>query len=106
LGVELPNWFIVEVKVKIDKFGRILIPKKIRDAKGYTLDTELSIIAEPHSEYLTIAPVVQKTDRPELVIDEFGIPTFVFRTEEVFDYDFTKALKKDRSERGVKASRK
>lgn len=92
----------MEVKVKIDKFGRILIPKKIREAKGYVNDTELSIIMEPHSEFLTIAPVVQQTARPELIVDEFGIPTFVFGTKEVMDYDFTEAIKKDHSERGIK----
>lgn len=98
----IAKFAIMEVTVKIDKFGRVLIPKKIREAKGYKPGTELSIVMEPHAEYLTIAPVIKKTSRPELVVDDLGIPTFVFGTNKVFDYDFTEAIKKDQDERGVK----
>lgn len=91
----------MEVKVKIDKFGRVLIPKKIREAKGYESGMELNIVMEPRAEYLTITPVIKKTSRPKLVVDDLGIPTFVFGTNEVFDYDFTEAIKKDQEERGV-----
>lgn len=44
----------MEVKVKIDKFGRILILKKAREAKGYEYGMELSLVMEPESEVLPI----------------------------------------------------
>ena len=93
----------MEVKVRIDKFGRVLIPKKIREAKGYRPGTELSLVMEPHTSFITMTSIKEKVaERPVLQVDEFGIPTFVFDTQEVFTYDFTDAIRKDRSERGMK----
>ncbi|MFK8161374.1 MAG: AbrB/MazE/SpoVT family DNA-binding domain-containing protein [Lewinella sp.] len=93
----------MEAKVKIDKFGRVLIPKKIREIKGYRPGTELSLVMEPELGTITMTSVAEKeAKRPVLQLDEFGIPTFVFDTQEVFTYDFTDAIRNDRSERGMK----
>jgi bifunctional DNA-binding transcriptional regulator/antitoxin component of YhaV-PrlF toxin-antitoxin module len=66
----------MEVKVKIDKFGRILIPKKIREAKGYACGTELSLVMEPEIEALTL--VAKKKVEPYVVMAEWGLPLIVY----------------------------
>lgn len=63
----------MEVKVKIDKFGRILIPKKIREAKGYEYGMELSLVTEPESETLSFRPVEKKPE-PYLEMMPWGLP--------------------------------
>jgi AbrB family looped-hinge helix DNA binding protein len=94
----------MEVKVKVDKFGRVLIPKRIREAKGYKPGTELCLVMEPQTSFITMTSIEEKVvKRPVLQVDEFGIPTFVFDTKEALDYDFTEAIRKDRSERGLKS---
>ena len=66
----------MEVKVKIDKFGRILIPKKIREAKGYVCGTELSLVMEPETEVLTLQPKKKKKE-PYIIMTEWGLPLIV-----------------------------
>jgi len=85
----------------IDKFGRVLIPKKIREAGGYSAGTSFELEWDAKKGQLVLRPIF---DRPEpvLTVDEFGIPSFDFGVDEVFDYDFNAAIKKDREERGAK----
>lgn len=42
----------------VDKFGRILIPKKLRDALGLHAGTEVSI--ETHENVIQLVPVVSE----------------------------------------------
>jgi bifunctional DNA-binding transcriptional regulator/antitoxin component of YhaV-PrlF toxin-antitoxin module len=67
----------MEVKVKIDKFGRILIPKKVREAKGYICGTELSLVMEPETEAITLQPKEKKRE-PYVIMAEWGLPLIVY----------------------------
>ncbi len=85
----------------IDKFGRVLIPKKIREAGGYSPGTAFELLWDAIKGQLTLKPIFDHPE-PVLVVDEFGIPSFDFGVDEVFDYDFNDAIKQDREERGAK----
>lgn len=63
--------------MKIDKFGRILIPKKIREAKGYACGTELSLVMEPEMETLTLRSEKVRS-APYVIIAEWGLPLIVY----------------------------
>ncbi|MEM1359281.1 MAG: AbrB/MazE/SpoVT family DNA-binding domain-containing protein [Bacteroidota bacterium] len=83
---------------KIDSSGRVLIPKSIRDANGYKPGTPFNISLDKENRILVLNLVLNRPE-PILVIDDLGIPTFDFGTNEVFDYDFTAAINKDREKR-------
>lgn len=85
----------------IDKFGRVLIPKKIREAGGYAPGTLFELVWDAVKSQLILKPIFDRPD-PVLIVDEFGIPSFDFGVDEVFDYDFNEAIKQDREERGEK----
>jgi bifunctional DNA-binding transcriptional regulator/antitoxin component of YhaV-PrlF toxin-antitoxin module len=61
----------MKVTVKIDKFGRILIPKKVREVKGYVCGTELSLVMEPNSQRLELRPVV--IEKPVIETLDWGV---------------------------------
>lgn len=67
----------MEVKVKVDKFGRVLIPKKIREAKGYRPGTALFLVMEPGVEAVFLKPKVEK-ERPYFKMTELGLPVIVY----------------------------
>jgi AbrB family looped-hinge helix DNA binding protein len=85
--------------VTIDTFGRILIPKKVRKLLRLSPGTCLTL--EVRNNNTALHAKVPERPSPELVIDEFGIPTYVFDTDETMDHDFVTALRKDRQERGL-----
>jgi AbrB family looped-hinge helix DNA binding protein len=85
--------------VTLDNFGRILIPKKARQLLQLNPGSSLKLeIQEDRSATLTALP---EQKPPVLTVDEYGIPTFVFDTDEVMTYDFVEALRKDREQRGL-----
>lgn len=83
------------MKTKIDKFGRIVIPKKLREEFGLTPGTEIAI--DPAEDGIEIKPV---EDHPRLVRNEDGILVFVGEA----DFDVNAALREDRSRRVRKLS--
>ena len=87
--------------VTLDKFGRILIPKAIRERLGLRKGSTLELELDDGRQLATIRPIPEKG--PTKVTDEYGIPTFVFDTDEVIRYDFVRAIKEDR-ERGLRNS--
>jgi AbrB family looped-hinge helix DNA binding protein len=86
----------------IDKFGRVLIPKRVRQALNLRPGTSVNLeISEDNRRAYIEAPT---SSEPELVVDEFGIPTFFFDTEDVMKYDFAEAIREDRARRGLSDS--
>lgn len=92
----------MEVKVKIDKFGRILIPKKIREAKGYVCGTELSLVMEPETTGLLLEEIVEKNTEPYVEITDWGWPVIKFPNQEKVDFDVVSFIKEGYEERSRK----
>lgn len=84
----------MEVKVKMDKFGRILIPKKIREAKGYEYGMELSLVMEPETSTLRMEPVEKQ--EPYLEMMPWGLPVIRWPNGKVPDYDPVKMIAEGR----------
>lgn len=84
----------MEVIVKIDKFGRILIPKKIREAKGYVCGTELSLVMEPDTAVLRIVPAEKITYALEPT--DWGWMTFSRNDGQVNTYSPTELIAEGR----------
>lgn len=57
----------------IDRFGRILIPKSLREAAGFLPGTEIDIVAEPRGVRL----VAREGEEGALLREENGILVFV-----------------------------
>ncbi|MCX8210607.1 MAG: hypothetical protein OTI34_06160 [Lewinella sp.] len=92
----------MEVKVKIDKFGRVLIPKKIREAKGYVCGTELSLIMEPETTSLLLEVTAEKNAVPYVEITDWGWPVIKFPNQEKVDFDIVSFIKEGYKERSRK----
>ena len=87
--------------LSIDKFGRVLIPKKVRTALNLHPGATLTLEFSENSRRAYIE--AERTEEPALVVDEYGIPTFVFDSQEVMKYDFVDAIRTDREQRGLQA---
>ena len=85
--------------LSMDKFGRILIPKKVRAALNLHPGSALSLELSEDSRRAYIE--AEQPNEPKLRIDELGIPTVFFDTEETMKYDFVEAIRKDREHRGL-----
>ncbi|MTB51974.1 AbrB/MazE/SpoVT family DNA-binding domain-containing protein [Lewinella sp. W8] len=81
---------------KIDKYGRLLIPKKLREARGLVAGTKFEFRWNDKSGELVLTPMISLSN-PVSTLDEFGIPSFDFGIDEVMHYDFGAAIKKDRN---------
>lgn len=88
--------------VTIDKFGRILIPKNMRNAMNLSPGSRLSLELTEDSRraYIEVPQVIEH----KLIVDEYGIPTIHVNTNETMRYDFVDAIRKDRNERGTSRS--
>ena len=84
---------------KIDRFGRVLIPKTLREFLGLSPSDEVTLQLTTDCE-LILRPA-QPVQRPRLQVDELGIPIFHFDTGETMRYDFTSAIAADREQRGL-----
>lgn len=92
----------MEAKVKIDKFGRILIPKKIREAKGYVCGTELSLVMEPETMGLLLEETVNVDAQPYVEKTDWGWPVIKFPHQEKLDFDVVSFIKEGYEERSRK----
>lgn len=90
------------VTTKIDKFGRVLIPKAIREALGVASDGGIRLSVDKHTNSLVITAA--SSTSPELIIGDHGIPTLRFSTGEVYKTDFVAAIKEGREERDARVA--
>lgn len=86
--------------MKIDKFGRVLIPKKIREAKGYVCGTELSLVMEPGVEALSLKPKAEE-ERPYFKMTEWGLPVIVYPDGWPKSKSAVEMIAEDREERSL-----
>lgn len=84
----------------MDKFGRILIPKKIREAKGYEYGMELSLMMEPETQTIMVAPV-EKQAEPYFEMMPWGLPIIRWPDTNYVSQDAVKAIAEDREERSL-----
>lgn len=82
------------MEATLDKFGRIVIPKQVRDDLGLSPGSVLKI--EERDEEIVLKPIVESTP---LVLRD-GV--LVFTGE--FEGDVEAAIRRDRNERGDKLS--
>ncbi|MEM6771734.1 MAG: hypothetical protein AAF597_14215 [Bacteroidota bacterium] len=90
----------MEVKVKIDKFGRILIPKKIREAKGYEYGMELSLVMEPETNEVVLSPVNEEP-QPYWEMAPWGLPIIRYPDPNHKSMDAVAMIAEDREERSL-----
>jgi AbrB family looped-hinge helix DNA binding protein len=90
------------MEVKIDKFGRILIPKKVREELGLKAGQYLEIgqVNEQEGIYLKKQPAAA----PQLIHSAEGFPFFLFEEsqaeEDVSDAaELIKALREERDQK-------
>lgn len=89
----------MDATVKVDNFGRILIPKALREAVGLLANGRVKLRVSAGGQ-LELIPI-RSANRPVLTVDEYGIPTYTFGTDSTMVYDFTEAIRKDREVRGM-----
>lgn len=90
----------MEVRVKMDKFGRILIPKKIREAKGYEYGMELSLVMEPETKAITVT-LAGKHPGPYLEMMPWGLPVIRWPDPDHVSQDAVEAIAEGREERSL-----
>ena len=88
------------MEVTIDKFGRILIPKKIRQLLGIQPGQTLELIADEETKTIDLIPKEENT--AVLKITKAGIPVFNFSSAEKTEFDVAELIRKDREERDRK----
>ena len=85
------------MEVTIDKFGRVLIPKKIREARGYKAGTVLSIVEDPTVEALVLEPVKHK--KPSIEYLDWGWAVIKYPDGPRNNRDAVDLIDEDREER-------
>jgi AbrB family looped-hinge helix DNA binding protein len=92
MAMALIHAIIGSMEVSIDKAGRVVVPKPVRDRLGLRQDSKLRLVET--SEGFTLTPV----DRPTgLVRDEDG--WLVFSGESSSKIDWDRLAEEDREER-------
>lgn len=84
----------------MDKFGRILIPKKIREAKGYEYGMELSLVMEPETKAITVT-LAEKYPEPYLEMMPWGLPVIRWPDPDHISQDAVEAIAEGREERSL-----
>ena len=82
------DWYDLLVRVSVDKVGRIVIPKRLREQAGITADTELDIVFDGLA--IRLEPVVTH----ERVVDRRdGLPLLRAVPDGVLTDDVVRALR-------------
>lgn len=91
------------MEVTVDKFGRIVIPKSVRDLLGLKAGTELHLeVTEHEAGERTIA--LRPTQEKPLLIDEEGLLVYT-GTLQVENVDVVEHLRAAREERARRQAR-
>lgn len=90
------------MEVKIDKFGRILIPKEIRTRLGLRAGQVFELAVE---DEVAIHLEPKARTEPRIVMTDFGFPVIHFDDiTEPIDFDVVEMIHRDREERMRKIS--
>ena len=90
------------MKLKVDKYGRVVLPKRLRLVLGAETGSEVGVHVDPHSGTVTLLPVEQKQATVRIAADGFPI---IEPTESTpVAVDFVKLIKEGREARLDKTS--
>lgn len=84
----------------IDKFGRVLIPKKIREAASIKEGMEFELVIEEFTNFILFKPIQKELSRIEYT--EWGWPVIIYPDEEKVDFDLKQFTNDGYEERGQK----
>lgn len=82
--------------VTMDKFGRILIPKKIRQLAGLEPGTDLEIFVSKESGNMRLIP--KPPPSKSIIITEFGLPVVQYDGPINEDFDTVAFMKETREQ--------
>lgn len=85
------------VKLKVDKYGRVVLPKKLRLVLGADNGSEVSVHIDPNSGVVTLLPVEQAQATMRIAAD--GFPIIVPTEDTPVSIDFVKLIKEGRETR-------
>lgn len=102
-GNLLFNWQNTVMTVTVDKFGRILIPKRAREIIGLRAGDRLELEVSPHDRSIDLHPSPE-TAYPKVSIEttDWGWPVIHYLDNEVRDFDPVELIKEGREERDRK----
>ncbi|MEM6396627.1 MAG: AbrB/MazE/SpoVT family DNA-binding domain-containing protein [Bacteroidota bacterium] len=86
--------------VKMDKFGRILIPKKMREEMGADSGQKFTISFDGYTGQVYLEPIIK--ENYEIAITDFGLPIIKHKDPRVANIDFVEMIKQDREDRAKK----
>ena len=86
----------MEVTTKIDRFGRVLIPKTLREMLNLNVGEELSLKLDFANKGLLISPVPPPVDAVQFT--DWGWPVYINPSSPAHDYDPAELVQKDREE--------
>ena len=88
------------MEVTLDQFGRILIPKKLRQLLGLHPGQRLELVTDHSTKTLRLA--LKPKTIPTLSYTDSGIPVFAYDSEHTVDFDMVEEMRRDREERDAK----
>ncbi len=90
----------IAMQVTIDKYGRILIPKRLREQLGIQLEQPLELRVSENGVVLEISPVAPAP--LQVAETATGFPVFRNPEGKTTDWDVVEQIKLDREERDRK----
>jgi len=88
------------MKLILDKFGRVLIPKKIRQQLGIMVGDTLTIRIDQLSNELVLQAPTRPS--PDLILTKEGFPVLSFQEKSTIGFNPVELIKKTREERSEK----
>ena len=88
----------MEATVKLDKFGRLLIPKRIRVSQGWEPGVEVHLQVNESTKVVELHPTTPRT-MAWAEIDKDGWPIIKYPEGASLDYNVVEAIKEAREER-------
>jgi AbrB family looped-hinge helix DNA binding protein len=100
--VYLPNYRVMTVT--IDKFGRVLIPKKAREVIGLQEGDQLELRVSEHDRSIHLHLKPTAGNKIRIQTTEGGWPVIQYLDGKARDYDAVNLIKEGREERDRKVS--
>ena len=90
--------------VTMDKFGRVLFPKKLRQKMNASDGSQFEVIHDEGNDKVLLKLI--RANNPVIKINPLGVPIIQFPTNQIFSYDFVASIREGYEERDAKISGK